>query len=202
MTAPWRGKLCDDDIGSNVGARDSLDSAHCKEHDVAHSSITHLARRSALPMTCLLLAACAEVPAQSPADVVSASVKREEFINDDLMGKTLLGRQMAKRRLLDSRCRPPEYSDESLDALEEGTTRVAIDLDDKGAVLGVRLVLSSGFARLDAAAVAAFKLCKFPPALKDDQPVMSTMQIDYIWTLPKWQPPDPGVGQRRSKLSR
>ena len=60
-------------------------------------------------------------------------------------------------------CAPRVYPEESLRAGEQGITWVHYTTGDDGAVVKVEVARSSGYARLDAAALEHVKTCKFRP---------------------------------------
>jgi protein TonB len=68
----------------------------------------------------------------------------------------------------------PTYPRLSRRRNEEGDVELRLHVDIDGKVTSVDVVLSSGFARLDEAAVEGVKLWKFAPATLDGRPVAST----------------------------
>ena len=45
------------------------------------------------------------------------------------------------------------------------------------------LVKSSGYPRLDKAALKALSQCVFKPAVKDGLPIDSNLTVDFVWSL-------------------
>jgi protein TonB len=70
---------------------------------------------------------------------------------------------------------PPEYPRLSRRAGEEGSVFVRLELDAQGHVLTVVVLESSGFARLDEAAVEALKKWRFDPRREDGRAVSSVV---------------------------
>ncbi len=77
------------------------------------------------------------------------------------------------------RNRPPPYPIEAAIHNESGDVEVVIHVTANGLASGVDVVNSSGWASLDAAAVAAVKKWRFHPALKDGQPVPFDMPFIF-----------------------
>lgn len=78
----------------------------------------------------------------------------------------------------------PPYPTASRRLGEEGAVVVAVSIDANGAITDVRLVTSSGFARLDQAALDhARRRWRFEPALQDGQPVAATRTITVSFRL-------------------
>ena len=63
-------------------------------------------------------------------------------------------------------CPPPEYPRSSLRRREEGTVLVVLEIGADGRVLAARLEESSGFPRLDEAALRGLRAWRFRPATK------------------------------------
>jgi len=83
-------------------------------------------------------------------------------------------------------CGAPDYPDEAADNNEAGTTVLQFLIGPTGAVLSVHLAISSGHAILDQAAVKAFSLCKFSPAIgTDGNPQEGWVTVPYVWQLPQ-----------------
>lgn len=69
--------------------------------------------------------------------------------------------------------RPPKYPEESVAAHEEGVVMVRVEVDASGHVTAVSLAKSSGFHRLDQAALRAVKEWRFFPETLAGIPVSS-----------------------------
>lgn len=88
-----------------------------------------------------------------------------------------------RAKLLDIKSCHPAYPRESLVAEETGTTRLRMHVAASGELRGVSLVQSSGFARLDTAAIDALGRCKFKAATQGGAPVDSSFVVEYVWRL-------------------
>lgn len=69
----------------------------------------------------------------------------------------------------------PEYPPESRHRGEEGDVRVALRIDQTGAVRHIDILESSGSPALDTAALVATASWRFRPATRDGEPVASTV---------------------------
>lgn len=97
-------------------------------------------------------------PAQ-PADSAAAHATREL---DDLSGTRAPLIVRTPARAVDAP--PPVYPPLALRLGEQGEVLLRVALDEQGAVQSVELQASSGYARLDAAALAAVRHWRFEPA--------------------------------------
>jgi periplasmic protein TonB len=75
--------------------------------------------------------------------------------------------------------RPPVYPDEAALAGEHGVVMLVIHVAPSGQVAGADVLRSSGFVRLDHAALAAVMHWRFLPAVKGGQPVASDMRMQF-----------------------
>lgn len=66
---------------------------------------------------------------------------------------------------------PPDYPALSRRLGEEGKLMLQVELDESGRISNTRIVNSSGYSRLDNAALAAVKTWRCRPAMRDGQPV-------------------------------
>ena len=89
--------------------------------------------------------------------------------------------------LISTSCRKPEYPLGSLNASEAGAVLLKFLVDDKGNVTESVVERSSGYQRLDEAARAALRMCKFKPATLDGNPTIAWAPIEYVWTLKEAQ---------------
>jgi|JI8StandDraft_2_1071088.scaffolds.fasta_scaffold27819_3 TonB family protein len=83
-------------------------------------------------------------------------------------------------------CRPTalDYPVESRRLNEQGQARVRVTIDDKGQVLTVAVVQSSGFPRLDAATVSVLANCKTIRSWGlDGKPAGGTFEVTFDWRL-------------------
>lgn len=66
---------------------------------------------------------------------------------------------------------------------EEGNVELHVELDEKGRIDGVRINRSSGYERLDAAALAALKNWRCSPSLRNGQPVRAVALQPFNFVL-------------------
>jgi protein TonB len=79
-------------------------------------------------------------------------------------------------------CKHPEYPAISDRLNEEGTVVLKMNVGVDGSVKATEVASSSGFKRLDDAAVAALSLCKFKPATTNGQPSEGVATVRYRFT--------------------
>lgn len=82
-------------------------------------------------------------------------------------------------------CARPTYPDESLSALEQGTTVLRYVVRTDQTLTEPVVERSSGHERLDRAALDAFSKCKGVPALLNGVPVTSFTRINFNWRIPE-----------------
>lgn len=80
-------------------------------------------------------------------------------------------------------CLSPVYPQESIDRGEAGSVKVRWTVGADGSVLGVEVTGSSGYARLDNAALRQAKKCRFSPALKGGVPVQNNYTRPYNFKI-------------------
>lgn len=78
---------------------------------------------------------------------------------------------------------PPAYPAQSLALREEGTVTLRLSIDESGRVTTVELVQSSGYARLDTAAVNAARKYRGQPARRDGRPVAVVRRMEFRFYL-------------------
>jgi periplasmic protein TonB len=78
---------------------------------------------------------------------------------------------------------PPRYPGQSRRQREQGEVRLRVELDESGRVDHVAIVSSSGFPRLDEAAVSAIGSWHCRPALKDGKPVRAAALQSLVFKL-------------------
>lgn len=78
---------------------------------------------------------------------------------------------------------PPRYPPLSRRMGEEGTVVLRVALDESGAVSDAQVKTSSGFARLDEAALAAIKTWRCQPAQRNGQPVRAVALQPFKFIL-------------------
>jgi protein TonB len=66
---------------------------------------------------------------------------------------------------------------------EEGKVLLEVFVDGSGTVVEVQIRASSGYPRLDKAAVAALENARFDPALSDGTPVESRVLLPFVFKL-------------------
>lgn len=78
---------------------------------------------------------------------------------------------------------PPRYPPLSRRLGEEGTAVLRVELDEQGQIGAARVSTSSGFARLDAAALAAVRAWRCNPATRNGQPVRAVALQPFKFIL-------------------
>ena len=95
-------------------------------------------------------------------------------------GPVSLGSELA---LVCPERRPPVYPSLSRRLGETGKVVLRVELDETGRVSAARVITSSGFDRLDAAALAAVRTWRCRPAQRDGQAVRSVALQPFDFTL-------------------
>lgn len=72
---------------------------------------------------------------------------------------------------------PPRYPSGSADDFESGTVVLVLDVDAEGAISKVAMDRSSGYPKLDAAAIEAAAAWRFTPAQEAGKPVRSRVRV-------------------------
>jgi TonB family protein len=80
-------------------------------------------------------------------------------------------------------CRFPDYPKPALRRGDEGLVIVGVQVDENGAVLDTKILLSSGSSDLDNAAQLAFRKCPHTPGTVNDQPVTMWAPVQYVWSI-------------------
>lgn len=108
-----------------------------------------------------------EVPVEEPPVVTSTDVAPTESVPDA---------ELAVRRRVE-----PAYPPASRRVGEEGTVTVRVLVDERGRAGEVRLAKSSGYSRLDEAAIAAIRKWTFAPAMRGAQsvPAWTTVRVTF-----------------------
>lgn len=78
---------------------------------------------------------------------------------------------------------PPNYPLESKRANEEGSVLLSVRVDAAGRADTVTVSKSSGFPRLDRAALEAVRSWKFTPSIQNGTPVASTLDVPIVFRL-------------------
>jgi protein TonB len=78
---------------------------------------------------------------------------------------------------------PPHYPYESRRLKEQGTVLLDVQLSMSGTVERVSVRTSSGFARLDKAALEAVRRWRWSPTVRDGQPVAVRGVVEIPFTL-------------------
>jgi len=78
---------------------------------------------------------------------------------------------------------PPVYPKQSIRLNEQGKTVLQVDLDESGRVVAATVKTSSGFSRLDEAAISAVKTWHCTPAKRNGVAVRSTALQPFNFTL-------------------
>jgi periplasmic protein TonB len=84
---------------------------------------------------------------------------------------------------VESSCAAPRYPAASERLREEGVVTLRFLISENGQVVSGAVDKSSGFKRLDDAALAALSLCKFKPATVDGKPKQDWSALRYRWEL-------------------
>jgi protein TonB len=78
---------------------------------------------------------------------------------------------------------PPRYPTESRRSHEQGTVVLGLTLDVNGKVAEISIVHSSGYRRLDEAALRAVRKWRWAPTLRDGQPAIVQGQVEIPFVL-------------------
>ena len=77
-----------------------------------------------------------------------------------------------------------DYPKASLMLNESGVTKISLTVDPKGRLTAFGVVRSSGFLRLDFAALVKLAGCRFRPGTTPDgEPTSATFEVEYVWKL-------------------
>ena len=98
-------------------------------------------------------------------------------------GITAGPRQLSDQELMDRANLPPAYPIESRSAREEGTTLIKLLVLEDGSPTSLQVELSSGYSRLDDAAIRAVEAWRFRPARRDGKPVESWLLVPITFRL-------------------
>ena len=82
-----------------------------------------------------------------------------------------------------SSCSKPSYPRAAVRLRQEGMVRMLFDIDADGQVIGGRVVESSGFERLDSAALEAIMKCRFEPETLGGIPQAASAEVRFGWRL-------------------
>jgi TonB family protein len=77
----------------------------------------------------------------------------------------------------------PTYPIVSLQFEEQGTVRLQFKIGADSQLISTKVLKSSGYSKLDNAAVEALSHCRFKAAMKDGVPIEATLAVDYVWEL-------------------
>jgi protein TonB len=80
-------------------------------------------------------------------------------------------------------CAKPRYPPASERLQEEGVVTLKFLISENGQVLSGAVEKSSGYRRLDDAALAALSQCRFKPATVDGKPKQEWSSLRYRWEL-------------------
>jgi protein TonB len=78
---------------------------------------------------------------------------------------------------------PPRYPTESRRQREQGTVVLELTLDADGRVAHIAVARSSGFSRLDEAALRAVRKWRWAPTMRDGQAVMVQGLVEIPFVL-------------------
>lgn len=82
-----------------------------------------------------------------------------------------------------AQCEKPAYPNASRRMEEEGTVSLRFLVGVDGLVIRSEVEQSSGFKRLDDAALAGLSKCRFQPATVDGVPEQAWASMKYTWLL-------------------
>jgi len=88
-----------------------------------------------------------------------------------------------RKQVEECSCQRPKYPTESLRNREQGLVRLKILVSHEGGAKDVVVGRSSGYPRLDEAAVEAAKRMCFKPPVRNGLPVEVWSTLDYKWVL-------------------
>ena len=80
-------------------------------------------------------------------------------------------------------CAKPEYPSISRRLEETGSVLLALLVDEEGKVIDGKIEKSSGFGRLDNAALSALQMCQFTPGMANGKPEKAWARVPYTWKL-------------------
>jgi protein TonB len=119
-----------------------------------------------------------EVPVETPVIVAPvAPPAASSAITSSGSGPVLTTTLKVTRRV------EPMYPPASRRLDEEGTVQLRVHVDERGRARDVELLKSSGFDRLDAAAIAAVRRWQFSPAMQDSRAVPAWTQVNVLFRL-------------------
>jgi len=120
-------------------------------------------------------------PRQSPPQTAPPQPVRLHAALQGMESFTLEGRTAPPEALDAARNRRPAYPEASRRRGQEGTVQLELSVDANGRVTGVRVVESSGFNALDAAALEAVREWRFRPAERAGMPMAGilTMAVHF-----------------------
>ena len=110
------------------------------------------------------------VPTPPQAVVVTPQVRNGPVTDADLAGTMIAAK-------------PPKYPIESRRQQEQGTVVLNVLVGTAGTVVDISIAKSSGFERLDKAALAAVRGWRWSPTLRNGQPVMVKGYVDIPFVL-------------------
>lgn len=81
------------------------------------------------------------------------------------------------------KCKRPDYPSSSRRAEEQGVVTMKFLISDNGEVSEAKVEISSGFVRLDEAAILGLVACKFKPPVRNENSTNEWSTIKYSWKL-------------------
>ncbi len=133
-----------------------------------------------------------EVPVAQPPEISPIAAPSHEIPKDHAFQKQLeapappgsaVALEQKGRAKADWESCMPRYPTTSMSFEEEGTTRIHFEVGADAKLKDAALVKSSGYPRLDKAALKALSQCVFKPAVKDGLPIDSNLTVDFVWSL-------------------
>jgi TonB family protein len=132
-------------------------------------------------VTTVTTAGFAGAPAKP--NVMPAVASRSAAAPAAVAGVTRESQPNSQPNLQPNSCQAPDYPRSSRQNEEQGVVGARLTVGSNGHVLDIALEKSSGFTALDKAAMQAWALCQFVPAMRDGAPVQSETRMQYVWKL-------------------
>ncbi|PFH11653.1 TonB family protein [Collimonas sp. PA-H2] len=121
--------------------------------------------------------------AAAQPNVIPAVASRSVAAPAAVAGVALNSQLNSQPNLQPNSCQAPDYPRSSRQNEEQGVVGAKLTVGSNGHVLDIVLEKSSGFTALDKAAMQAWALCQFVPAMRDGAPVQSETRMQYVWKL-------------------
>jgi TonB family protein len=80
-------------------------------------------------------------------------------------------------------CPPVPYPEDSLKNGHSGKGLISVEIAPNAQVVRSQLAASSGFAELDAAALAVMQRCEFTSSFDNGRRIGDTLTVEFVWSL-------------------